>query len=288
MKDRLRNMLKGAGKEGLGRTTTPEAPRAGEKPPRPRIVFRLPFLKNQREKTAKRAEGVKAEEKTRSSPLLALGFLAGAIALGTLFLVSRLGGERGPEPPTLAPPAPGPFSPSPPPVVPPVPAPTPQGGASPPLVEGLAASTHREEAPKPIAPPAPKKARNPFGDPENRASESSEVKPSPNPSARSGASPPPPAALGALPPLPPPPTGAPQGGSAPAEPPPPPEVACLAVFLGKEASAVVKAAGFEGVVSVGEEVPGVGRLIEVSPNGCVISMDGRKLKASLEGDRRWK
>jgi hypothetical protein len=60
------------------------------------------------------------------------------------------------------------------------------------------------------------------------------------------------------------------------------------VFLGKEASAVVKAAGFEGVVSVGEEVPGVGRLIEVSPNGCVISVGSRKLKASLEGDRQWK
>jgi hypothetical protein len=51
---------------------------------------------------------------------------------------------------------------------------------------------------------------------------------------------------------------------------------------------VVKAAGFEGVVSVGEKVPGVGRLVEVSPNGCVISVGGRKLKASLEGDRRWK
>jgi hypothetical protein len=289
MKDRLRNMLKGA-KEGLEGARTPEAPRAGEKPPRPRVAFHLPVLKNRGRKTTKQPEGTNAETKSHPTLRLVLGVLAGAMALGTLFLVPRLGGERRPEPPAPPPPAPEvlPSSlSSPPPVVPVVPAPPPQGGVSPPPVEGSPASTQSEEGAKLAVPPTPKRARNPFGDPENRASEPSGPKPSPNPSGRSSPPTPPSGALGGLPPLPPPPTGVPQGGNAPKEPPPPPEIACLAVFLGKEASAVVKAAGFEGVVSVGEEVPGMGRLIEVSPNGCVFSVGGRKLKASLEGDRRW-
>ncbi len=287
MKDRLRDMLKGRRKEALGQTAASKAPRTGEEPSRPRVAFRLPFLKNRGEKPAKGAEGAKAEAKTRPTPRLVGGILVGVIALGTFFLVSRLGGERRPEPPMPPPPAPEALSPPPPPAVPVVPAPTPQAEASPIPGEALLAPTGREEGP-PAALPALRRARNPFGDPESRAPEASEAKPSPNASARSGPLPPPPAALGNLPPLPPPPTGVAQGGSAPPEPPPPPEVACLAVFLGKEASAVVKAAGFEGVVSVGEEVPGVGRLVEVSPNGCVISVGSRKLKASLEGDRRWK
>jgi hypothetical protein len=64
-------------------------------------------------------------------------------------------------------------------------------------------------------------------------------------------------------------------------------VACLAVFLGKEASAVVRARGFEGVVSVGEAIPGVGKLIEVRPDRCLISIGERKLAVSLEGEKRW-
>ncbi len=287
MKDRLRNMLKGAGKEALGRATTPEAPGAGEAPPRPRAPFRLSFLKNRGEKTAEEAEGAKVETKTRLPPRLVLGLLIGAIALGSFFFVSRLGGKR-PEPPTPPPPVPEAFAPSPPPAVPVVPTPPPQGEGSLVPAEALPAPIGREEGQKPTAPPRPKKVRNPFGDPESRAPEASEAKPSPNASARPSPPPPPPAALGGLPPLPPPPTGVSQGGSTPTTPPPPPEVACLAVFLGKEASAVVKTARFEGVVSVGEEVPGVGKLMEVSPNGCVISVGGRKLKVSLEGDRRWK
>jgi len=287
MKDRLRNMLKGR-KEALGQTATPKAPRAEEKPSRPRAVFHLPLLKNRGKKAAKGAEGAKVETKNRPTSLLVGGVLVGAVALGTFFLVSRLGGERRPEPPMPPPPVPEALSPPPPPAVPVVPTLPPRGEAGPVPEEPLLAPTGREESPKPAPPPAPKRARNPFGDPERRVPEAQETKPPPDTSARASPPPPPPAALGGLPPLPPPPTGMAQGGSAPTEPPPPPEVACLAVFLGKEASAVVKAAGFEGVVSVGEEVPGVGRLVEASPNGCVISVGGRKLKASLEGDRRWK
>ncbi len=287
MKDRLRKMLKRARKEGLERSASPEGPRGGEEPPRPRVAFRLPFLKNRGEKAVKRAEEAKAERKTRPTPRLVLGLLVGTVVLGTFFLVSRPGGGK-PEPPAPPPLVQEAVSPSPAPMVGVVPTTPEQGGVSLGPAEVSPAPAQPKKVPKSVVPPTPKKARNPFGDPESGTPEASETRPSPNPSARPGLPPPPPTALGGLPPFPPPVPGIAQGDKGPAGPPPPPEVACLAVFLGKEGSAVVKAARFEGVVSVGEEVPGVGKLIEVSPNGCVISVGDRKLEASLEGDRRWK
>jgi hypothetical protein len=284
MKGRFQDIVKQfKEKQASQKKVAPEAAPVKSEPPRPKFKFRLPSFGK------KKAEAKPPEENKKQAPrsttLLLLGLLGIAVVLGTLFLAPRMAGREEPAPFAPSPPPPQPLSSPSPPTVPALPTtstgsevkPTPPGGSNDPSEE--------REVPVPV--PTPKKARNPFGDPENRSSGSSAPKSPSAPSAPSASLPPPPAAPKELPPLPPPPTGAPRERAS-AKPPPPPEVACLAVFLGKEASAVVRAKGFEGVVSVGETIPGVGKLIEVRPDGCLISIDERKLAVSLEGEKRWK
>jgi hypothetical protein len=278
MKGRFRDIARRfKEKRASQKEAAPEAAPAKGEPSRPKLGFRLPSFGNR-----KRAEAEPPEERgkraPRPTPLLLLGLLGIAVALGALFLAPRMMGREEPAPFAPSPPPPQPLSSPPPPTVPALPT-TPTGS------EVKPTPSEAKETPVPV--PAPKKARNPFGDPDNRSSGSSAPGSPSAPSAPSASLPPPPTAPKELPPLPPPPTGAPRERTSP-QPPPPPEVACLAVFLGKEASAVVRAKGFEGVVSVGEAVPGVGKLIEVRPDGCLISIGERKLAVSLEGEKRWK
>ncbi len=285
VKGRLRDIIKRfKEKQASQNEVPPEAAPAKNEPSRPRFGFRFPPFGNR-----KKAEAKVPEESEKRAPrpkaLLLLGLLGVAVALGALLLASRMVAREEPVPFPPSPPPPQPVSPSPPPTVPALPTAPGRSEVKPAPPE--ASSGAREERKTPVPVPAPKKTRNPFGDPEDRSSGSSEPGSPSAPSAPSGSLPPPPLAPKELPPLPPPPTGAPRE-RAPAQPPPPPEVACLAVFLGKEASAVVRAKGFEGVVSVGETIPEVGKLIEVRPDGCLVSIGERKLAVSLEGEKRWK
>ncbi len=284
MKDRFRDIAKRfKERQASQNKVAPEAAPAESQPPRPKFGFRFPSFGDR-----KKAETKAPEEGEKRAPrpkaFLLLGLLGIAVALGALFLAPRLMGREEPAP-FAPPPPPQPLPSSPPPTVPAFPT-TPSESEVGPTPPG-ASDNPSEERKASVPVPVPKKARNPFGDPESQSPGSTAPGSPSAPSAPSASLPPPPVAPKELPPLPPPPTGVPRERT-PAQPPPPPEVACLAVFLGKEASAVVRAKGFEGVVSVGEAVPGVGKLIEVRPDGCLISIGERKLAVSLEGEKRWK
>lgn len=285
MKGRLQEIVKQfKEKQASQKKVAPEAAPVKDEPSRPRFGFRLPYFGNRKKAEAKPPEE-REKRAPRSKALLLLGLLGIAVVLGALFLAPRVMGGKERAAFSPSPPPPEPLSSPPPPTVPALPT-TPTGSEVKPTPPGALNKPSEER--KALAPvPTPKKARNPFGDPENRSSGSSASGSPSASSAPSASLPPPPAVPKELPPLPPPPTGAPRERAS-AQPPPLPEVACLAVFLGKEASAVVRAKGFEGVVSVGETVPGVGKLIEVRPDGCLISIGERKLAVSLEGEKRWK
>jgi hypothetical protein len=284
MKGRFRDIVRQfKEKQASQKEAAPEATPAKGEPPRPKFGLRFPSFGNRRKAETKAPE--ESEKRApRSTPLLLLGLLGIAVVLGALFLAPRMMGREEPAP-FAPPPPPQPLSSPPPPTVPALPT-TPTGSELKPTPPG-ASNDPSQERETPVPVPAPKKVRNPFGDPENRSSGSSAPGSPPAPSAPPASLPPPPTAPKELPPLPPPPAGIPRERAS-AQPPTPPDVACLAVFFGKEASAVVRAKGFEGVVSVGEAVPGVGKLIEVRPDGCLISIGERKLAVSLEGEKRWK
>ena len=206
---------------------------------------------------------------------LALALGAGALGGAALLLLGPRGREA--SMPAYSPPPPPPVTaPRSTPAVPVPTRPEVPGASQPP--EAIEAS----EAPVPT-PQKPK--RNPFGDPEAPSVEKEKESASPPLPVPSLPAPLPAPPTAALPPPPPSPSGAAAAREAP--PPPFPSVDCVGVFLGKEASAVVRAGGFEGVVSVGEKVPGVGKLIEVRPDGCVFSVGQRKLAVALEGEKRW-
>jgi hypothetical protein len=261
----------------------PEAAPVKGEPPRSKFEFRLPTLGNRKKAEGKRPEKSEKRAPRSKTPLL-FGLLGVAVVLGALFLAPRMTGGKELTASLRSPPPPQAPSSPPPPAVPALPT-TPTGREVKPTPPGASNGPSEEREARV---PVPKKARNPFGDPEDRSPESSARGSSPGPSAASASLPPPPVAPKELPPLPPPPTSASRERASAQPPPPLPEVACLAVFLGKEASAVVKAGGFEGVVSVGEAIPGVGKLVEVRPDGCLVSIGERKLAVSLEGEKRWK
>ena len=192
--------------------------------------------------------------------------LAGAALglLGTAVLFLRLASSAPPPPPPVV--ATSPVLPNP-------PAPPPADAVA---QEGAAEEERGEEPPPPPLAAPPK--RNPFKDPEV-APQGEKAQAEPRAAG--------PSSLAPLPSLPPPPAALPAERAA--SPPPPPEVACLGVSLGAgEPSAVVRTKEFQGVVSVGEEVPGVGKLIAVRLDGCSFSVGKRTLVVSLEGERRWK
>ncbi len=284
MKGRFRDIVKRfKERQASQNNVAPEAAPAESEPPRPKFGFRFPSFGNRRKAETKAPEE-SGKRAPRPKALLLFGLLGIAVALGVLFLAPRMIGGRGQGPFAPPPPPPQPFSSPLPPAVPALPATPGEGEVSPTPPRALDNPSEEREASVPV--PVPKKARNPFGDPESQSPGSSAPGSPSGPSAVSASLPPPPLTPKELPPLPLPPTGAPRE-QVPTQP-PMPEVACLAVFLGKEASAVVRVKGFEGVVSVGEAVPGVGKLIEVRPDGCVIAIGKRKLAVSLEGEKRWK
>lgn len=216
---------------------------------------------------AKAKEG--EEKKPAASPgrkriALLVGAAFGVLgALGAAVFLFRLASSAPPPSPPVIVTSPVPPSP---------PAPPPAGAAA--QEERAEEEGGEEPPPAPLAVPK----RNPFKDPE-AAPQGEKAQPGPEAAGLPSFAP--------LPSLPPPPAALPAERAA--SPPPPPEVSCLGVSLGAgEPSAVVRTKGFQGVVSVGEEVPGVGKLIAVRLDGCGFSVGKRTLVVSLEGERRWK
>lgn|GEM_PF-721761 len=217
---------------------------------------------------AKAKEG--EEKKPAASPgrkriALLVGAAFGVLgALGAAAFLFRLASSAPPPSPPVVVTSP---------VLPNPPAPPPADAVA---QEGAAEEERGEEPPPPPLAAPPK--RNPFKDPEV-APQGEKAQAEPRAAG--------PSSLAPLPSLPPPPAALPAERAA--SPPPPPEVACLGVSLGAgEPSAVVRTKEFQGVVSVGEEVPGVGKLIAVRLDGCSFSVGKRTLVVSLEGERRWK
>lgn len=227
------------------------------------------------------------------NPRLAL--VGGALAsLALVYLFVRIFFSPPPPPPSpepAAPPAPavttGPVPPVPTPSAPspvqpggvpsqPAPSPSPVPGSQAGTAKDISAggSPEGEAARIPVSPPV---ERDPFGNPT--------LTPRPAQTSPGAASP-----RGELPALPPPPATLPPPPNPKTEPPkkaPPANplqeagVRCLGVSLAKQASAVLLVRGVQVSLSVGEEIPGIGKLVSVTANGCEVHVEGKNMKLPL-------
>ncbi len=181
----------------------------------------------------------------------------------------------GPVPPVPTPSAPSPVQPGGAPSQPaPSPAPAPGGQAG--TAKGISAGASPEgEATQ--APASPPVERDPFGNPTLTPRPAQTSPGAASPKAELPALPPPPAAL----PPPPSPKAEPPKKAPPANPSREAGVRCLGVSLARQASAVLLVRGVQVSLSVGEEIPGIGKLVSVSANGCEVRVEGKNVKLPL-------